>query len=134
MRWKLFSVSTSVALDVDRQSPYHAIKIEVRECVTPEFIDRKHQITQQPGVRFAHAAFVTGALDPATSRDLCLAWFQGLSIPVMVVIGEQAPPKSKTEMEVLAKRPGVLVKSLPSTLGMHEEYATEVAETILPFL
>jgi hypothetical protein len=61
-------------------------------------------------------------------------WFQGLLIPIMVVIGEQAPPKSKTEMEVLAKRPEVFVKRLPGTLGMHEEYATEVAEMILPFL
>lgn len=102
--------------------------------LTPEFIDRKHQITQQPGARFAPAAFVTGALDPATSRDHCLAWFQGLSIPVMVVIGEQAPPKSKAEMEALAKRPGVLVKRLPGTLGMHEEHGNEVAEAILPFL
>lgn len=102
--------------------------------LTPEFIDRKHQITQQPGARFAPAAFVTGALDPATSRDNCLAWFQGLSIPVMVVIGEQTPPKSKAEMGALAELPGVQVKHLPGTLGMHEEYAAEVAEEILPFL
>jgi pimeloyl-ACP methyl ester carboxylesterase len=102
--------------------------------LTPEFIDRKFQITQQPGARFSPAAFVTGALDPATNRDNFLAWFQGLSIPVMVIIGEQAPPKSKAEMEALAELPDVQVKRLPGTLGLYEEYAVEVAELVLPFL
>lgn len=102
--------------------------------LTPAFIDRKHQSTQQPGARFAPAAFVTGALDPVHSRDDFLAWFEALSIPVMVVIGEQAPPKSKAEMEVLAALPGVQVKRLPGTLGLHEELATEVATAMAPFL
>jgi pimeloyl-ACP methyl ester carboxylesterase len=102
--------------------------------LTPEFIDRKHQITQQPGARFAPAAFVTGALDPATNREEFLAWFQGLSVPVMVVIGEQAPPKSRAEMEALAELPAVQVNRLPGTLGMHEECAAEVAEAALSFL
>jgi hypothetical protein len=52
----------------------------------------------------------------------------------MVVIGEQAPPKSKAEMEALAELPAVQVKRLPGTLGMHEEYATEIAAAITPFL
>lgn len=102
--------------------------------LTPEFIEHKHQITQQPGARFAPAAFVTGALDPAPNRDNFLAWFQRLSIPVMVVISEQAPPKSKAEMEALAELPGVQIKRLPGTLGLHEEYAAEVSEAILPLL
>lgn len=102
--------------------------------LTPEFIKHKHQLTQQPGARFAPAAFVTGALDPATNRDDFLARFQGLSIPVMVVIGEQAPPKSKAEMEALAELPGVQVKRFPATLGLHEEFAAEVTEAVLPFL
>jgi pimeloyl-ACP methyl ester carboxylesterase len=102
--------------------------------LTPEFIEHKHQITQQPGARFAPAAFVTGALDPALNRDDFLAGFQGLAIPVMMMIGEQSPPKSKAEMEVLTELPGVQVKRLPGTLGLHEEYAAEVAEAVLPFL
>ncbi|MFM7447601.1 MAG: alpha/beta fold hydrolase [Leptolyngbyaceae cyanobacterium] len=102
--------------------------------LTPEFIQRKHQMTQRPRARFAPAAFVTGALDPTPNRDSFLARFQGLSIPVMVVMGEQAPPKSKAEMEVLAELPDVQVKRLPGTLGMHEEFAAEIAEAILPFL
>ena len=102
--------------------------------LTPEFIERKHKITQQSGARFAPAAFVTGALDPAANRDDFLAWFQSLSIPVMVVIGEQAPPKSKAEMGVLAELPGVQVKRFAGTLGLHEELAAEVATAISPFL
>jgi pimeloyl-ACP methyl ester carboxylesterase len=102
--------------------------------LTPEFMAQKYQITQQPGARFAPAAFVTGSLDPVANRDDFLAWFQRLAIPVMVVIGEQAPPKSKAEMEVLAELPGVQIKRLSGTLGLHEEFATEVAEVTLPFL
>lgn len=102
--------------------------------LTPEFIDRKHQITQQPGARFAPAAFVTGTLDPVHSRSDFLAWFQSLSVPVMVVIAEQSPPKSKAEMEALTELPGMQVKRLPGTLGLHEEFATEISEAILPFL
>lgn len=102
--------------------------------LTPEFIESKHQITQQPGARFAPAAFVTGALDPAISREDFLAWFQGLSIPVMVVIGEQAPPKSKAEMEILTELPGVQIERLPGTLGLYEEFAAEIAKVILLFL
>jgi pimeloyl-ACP methyl ester carboxylesterase len=107
--------------------------------LTSEFIEQKHRITQQPGARYAPAAFVTGGLDPAESRDDFLAWFQGLSIPVMVIIGEQAPPRSKAEMEAIASLEaaslkGVQIERLPGTLGMHEEYAAETAAVILPFL
>jgi ribosomal protein L30E len=52
----------------------------------------------------------------------------------MVIIGEQAPPKSKAEMEALAELSGVQVKRLSGTLGLHEEFAVEVAEAVLPFL
>jgi len=48
------------------------------------------------------AAFVTGALDRHKPRRFSCP-VPGLSIPVMVVIGEQAPPKSKAEMEALAE-------------------------------
>jgi pimeloyl-ACP methyl ester carboxylesterase len=102
--------------------------------LTPEFIKQKYQITQQPGARFAPAAFVTGALDPVYDRANFLAWFRTLSIPVMVLIGEQSPSKSKSEMEALIGLPGVQVQKLPGTLGMHEEYAAEVTRAVLPFL
>lgn len=102
--------------------------------LTPSFIEQKWKITQHPGGRFAPVAFVTGALDPVRNQSDFLAWFQPLPAPVMVIIGEQAPPKSKAEMEVLASLPGVEVRRLPGSLGMHEEYPAAVAEAILPFL
>lgn len=102
--------------------------------LTPDFIQQKWQITQQPGARFAPAAFVTGALDPVQHRADFLNYFQSLSVPVLVIIGEQAPEKSRAEMEALAALPGVQKKTLPGSLGLHEEYATEVAQAVLAFL
>lgn len=75
--------------------------------VTPEFVNRRWQTTQQPGARFAPAAFVTGDLDPVISREDFLARFQPLTLPLMVIIGEQTPPKSQAEMEALASLPGI---------------------------
>ncbi len=103
--------------------------------LTPNFIAQKYQITQQPGARFAPAAFVTGGLDPADNRDNFLKPLHALAaVPLMVVIGEQSPPASNAEMEALASQPTVQSRRLAGSLGLHEEYASEVAELLLPFL
>lgn len=102
--------------------------------LTPDFINQKWQITQQPGARFAPAAFVTGALDPVKNQADFLAWFQPLPAPTLVVIGEQSPAKSKAEMEALASLSGVQALKLPGSLGLHEEYADQLAEIVLSFL
>jgi pimeloyl-ACP methyl ester carboxylesterase len=102
--------------------------------LTPEFIQSKWQITQQPGARFAPAAFVTGTLDPARSRSEFLSWFDPLPAPILALLSEQAPPKSKAEMAALAEVPGIQVAWLPGTLGMHEEFAPAIAQAIDHFL
>jgi len=102
--------------------------------LTPEFIAQKWQITQQPGARYAPAAFVTGNLDPVQERADFLALFQPLPVPVMVIIGEQVPPKSRIEMDLMAGLPGVQTAILPGSLGMHEEYGSDVAESLKAFL
>ncbi|NER79899.1 MAG: alpha/beta hydrolase [Leptolyngbya sp. SIO1D8] len=102
--------------------------------LTPDYIQQRHQGTQQPGARYAPAAFVTGGLDPVQTREAFLAYFEGLSIPVMVVVAEQAPPSSKAEMMEIAALPNLQVAQLPGTLGMAEEYGNEVAAVVLPFL
>ena len=102
--------------------------------LTPEFISHKREITQQAGARYAPAAFVTGAIDPVQERDEFLGYFQSLSAPVMVIIGEQVPPKSREEMEAIAGLPGVQSAVLPGSLGMHEECAGAVSEVILHFV
>jgi pimeloyl-ACP methyl ester carboxylesterase len=98
--------------------------------ITPTLITQKRQITQQPGARFAPAAFVTGGLDPVTDREAFQAFFHNLSIPILLIIGADCPPKSKAEMESIAQLPGVKTVTLPGTLGMHEEYAPQVAREI----
>jgi pimeloyl-ACP methyl ester carboxylesterase len=102
--------------------------------LTPDFIDRKYRITQQPGARFAPAAFVTGGLDPVQTRSEFLEELRSVSLPVMIVMAEQAPPGSKAEMAAMAALPGLQVERLPGTLGLHEEYAEEVAELLRHFL
>ncbi len=102
--------------------------------LTLGFIQHKWQITQQPGARFAPAAFVTGNLDPVQNRADFLAWFQPPPVPVLVAIGEQSPPKSRAEMEAVAALPEVRSRLLPGSLGLHEEYPAELAAAVLPFL
>lgn len=102
--------------------------------LTPDLIRRKWRVTQQRGARFAPAAFVTGGLDPIKSREDWLNWFQPLPVPVLMAIGEQMPPKSREEAEIIAHFCAVQVYRMRGTLGLHEEYAAELLEGILPFL
>ena len=102
--------------------------------LTPDYIQQRHQSTQQPGARYAPAAFVTGGLDPVPSREAFLQCFESLACPVLVVLAEQAPPASKAEMEAMVALPEVQSTRLPGTLGQAEEYGDTVAETIRPFL
>lgn len=102
--------------------------------VTPDFIQSKWQVTQKPGARYGSAAFVTGGLDTAKVRSEFTDKFRQLAVPVMVVIAENAPPKSKAEMEFLAELPGVESRVIPGSLGMHEEYAADLANAIKSFI
>ena len=104
---------------------------------TKALMQEKWRTTQRPGARFASAAFVTGGLDPVRRRSQFFDYFQPpLPAPVMLVIGEQTPVKSLAEMEILAHFSGVGIQilRLPGSLGLHEEYADQLADSILPFL
>ncbi|MBW4464114.1 MAG: alpha/beta hydrolase [Pegethrix bostrychoides GSE-TBD4-15B] len=104
---------------------------------TPALMQEKWQTTQRRGGRFASAAFVTGGLDPVRQRSQFFDYFQPpLPAPVMLVIGEQTPVKSLAEMEILAHFSGVgmQILRLPGSLALHEEYADQLADSILPFL
>jgi pimeloyl-ACP methyl ester carboxylesterase len=102
--------------------------------VTRELIASKRRTAWQRGARYAPAAFVTGALDPVRSRREFFDYFQPLPVPVLLVIGEQTPPKSLAEMEVLAHFSGAQVYRMQGALGLHEEYPAQLVEGILPFL
>ena len=71
--------------------------------LTPEFIAQKHQITSKEGGRYAPAAFVTGAIDPVTNREEFLQLLESVSMPLAIVMAENAPPKSKAEMSAMAR-------------------------------
>jgi pimeloyl-ACP methyl ester carboxylesterase len=102
--------------------------------LTPSFIAKKYQTTQKPGARFASAAFVTGNLDAVRQQSDFLTLVQSLSIPIMVVIGESTPPKSRQEMNALAALPGVRSVIIPGSLGLHEEYPELVFTAVQDFL
>lgn len=102
--------------------------------ITPSLIDKKWQTTQQPGARFGSAAFVTGNLDTIRDQSEFLNLVQSLSTPLMVVIGESSPPKSRLEMNALTALPGIRSVVLPGSLALHEEYPEAVWEALLPFL
>lgn len=102
--------------------------------ITPSFIEKKWQTTQQPGARFASAAFVTGNLDAVHEQSDFLELVQSLTVPLMVVIGESSPPKSREEMNALVALPGVRSVVILGSLGLHEEYPAVVLEAIQDFL
>ncbi|MEM1255840.1 MAG: alpha/beta fold hydrolase [Cyanobacteria bacterium P01_H01_bin.21] len=101
--------------------------------LTPTFIQQRHRITQQPGARFAPAAFVTAALDPMSDRT---EWLQAATAvtaasSVRVILADQAPPQSKAEMQALSELPGIQTDHLPGSLGLYEEYDAEVGAIAL---
>ncbi|MBD2089007.1 alpha/beta hydrolase [Microcoleus sp. FACHB-1515] len=102
--------------------------------LTPEFIRKKRSLTQQTGARFAPAAFVTGAIDPATNQQEFLNYVQACSAPILTVVAAKAPPKSSAEMAAIAQLPNVQSVSIAGTLGLYEECAIEVVNAALPFL
>jgi pimeloyl-ACP methyl ester carboxylesterase len=102
--------------------------------LTPEFITQKQQITSKNGARYAPAAFVTGAIDPVTKREEFLQLLSSVSIPVLIILAENAPPKSKAEMQAMAELETVQTVRLNGTLGIYEEFPEAVTEAIQNFI
>ncbi|MEA5462382.1 alpha/beta fold hydrolase [Leptothoe sp. PORK10 BA2] len=103
--------------------------------LTPTFIQQRRRITQQPGARFAPAAFVTAALDPMCDRtewlQIATAVTANPNTAVRVILADQAPPQSKAEMQALSELPGIHTDHLPGSLGLYEEYGAEVGAIAL---
>ena len=102
--------------------------------LTPEFIAQKQQITSKNGARYAPAAFVTGAINPVATREEFLSYISSVSMPVLIISAENAPPKSKAEMLAMAELEQVQTVRLPGTLGIYEEYPEAVIEAIQNFI
>ena len=102
--------------------------------VTPPFVAKKQAMARRPGARFGSVAFVTGHLDPVSDRGAFLALFDRPEMPILVLSGDATPPKSKTEMAVLAEQSGVDLRWVAGSLGLHEEYAQTIADPIAHFV
>jgi pimeloyl-ACP methyl ester carboxylesterase len=95
----------------------------------------KLAVTRAPGSRFASIRFVTGELDPIETRQQFLALARQAAIPMLMVYGDQTPPRSRAEMEALATIDGMQSVRIPrGKLSLHEEFADQVAQVIAPFL
>jgi pimeloyl-ACP methyl ester carboxylesterase len=100
-----------------------------------ELLQEKLAVTRARGARFASVRFVTGALDLLASRDEFLDLARRSKIPMLMVYGEQTPPRSRAEMEALAAVPGMRSVCLPQgKLALHEEFPDAVAQAVTPFL
>ncbi|BAZ44989.1 hypothetical protein NIES4102_20060 [Chondrocystis sp. NIES-4102] len=102
--------------------------------LTPEFIATKHQITSKNGARYAPAAFVTGAIDPVNSREEYKQLLSAVAIPLLIIVAENAPPKSKAEMITMTELDNVQAVTLAGTLGIYEENPESVTAAITNFL
>jgi pimeloyl-ACP methyl ester carboxylesterase len=95
----------------------------------------KRKVMDASGARFASVAFVTGGLDRVASRAEFLDLAGRAGIPILLIAGEQTPPKSLAEMEALAQVPGVQTARIGrGKLSVHEEFPDQVAAAIEPFL
>lgn len=105
--------------------------------VTPAVVESRTALTQRDGARFAPAAFLTGLLDPALTREEFLSMFAKLDgkVPVLVLSTFKAPRRSRAEMEALEGAKGVTkFQKLPGALLPQEEFPEDVAASLTSFL
>ncbi|KEH15849.1 putative alpha/Beta hydrolase [Medicago truncatula] len=119
------------------QSQYKSHVYANPDNVTPAIVESRYALTKRQGARYLPAAFLTGLLDPVTSREEFLQLFADLEgkIPVFVVSTKGSPKRSKAEMEALNGAKGVCkFVEVPGALLPQEEYPALVAEELYQFL
>lgn len=125
-------------LNVSRPVLAHMMRAHVFAdpgAVSEALLANKRAVVRQPRARFATAAFVTGALDPAASRDDFLRPFAASGLPpVLVLRPAGAPKRSGAEMDALAATGMVRTATVPGALAAHEEHPAAVADAVLRFL
>jgi pimeloyl-ACP methyl ester carboxylesterase len=100
-----------------------------------ERLREKLAVTRSAGARFSSIRFVTGKLDPLTTRTEFLDLAQRSPVSMLLVYGAQTPSRSRAEMEALASVGSIQSAMLPlGKLSVHEEFPDSVAEIIEPFL
>jgi pimeloyl-ACP methyl ester carboxylesterase len=122
-------------LNVSRPVMRHMAKGHVYADVswlTEDHLRQKLAVTNAPGARHASVRFVTGALDPFTSRAEFLTAARVAGLPTLVIYGAQTPPRSKAEIEALRAIEAVELIELPSgKLALHEEFPDAAAKAIM---
>jgi len=101
--------------------------------LTDSFLESKQSCARQRGGRFAASAFITGALDPFSSRTECLQTLRSNSQPVLIATGEQSPQKSYAEMAAMIKATDNPSLSLPGALAPHEEHPDRLVGPLRDF-
>ena len=105
------------------------------EWLNGDRLAEKLAVTRGSGARHASVRFVSGGLDRVENREAFLDLARCSDVPILVIYGDQTPPKSRAEMEALAKLPHVQVKRMEKgKLAVHEEFPDAVANAIIPFL
>jgi pimeloyl-ACP methyl ester carboxylesterase len=98
-------------------------------------MEEKLSVTRAPGARHSSACFVTGELDPFRSREEQATAARRIIVPILNIFSENAPAKSRAEMEALAVLPKVNTVRLPEgKLSFYEEFPEETAAVIREFL
>jgi pimeloyl-ACP methyl ester carboxylesterase len=98
-------------------------------------LSAKLAVAHAQGARHASARFVAGCLDRVDSRPQFLDLVRSLNEPVLVIYGDETPPRSRAEMDALAELPNVRMERLPKgKLSIHEEFPASIASIIRPFL
>jgi pimeloyl-ACP methyl ester carboxylesterase len=124
------NVSRPVVAKMAREHVYSA-----RRFLSGGRLAAKLAVTRASGARHASVRFVTGALDRVASREAFLDLAHRANVPILVVYGEETPPRSRAEMEAMAALPNVRIERLPKgKLALHEEFPDAVAAAIMPFL
>jgi pimeloyl-ACP methyl ester carboxylesterase len=103
--------------------------------LTGERLREKRKVTRAKGARFASVGFVTGGLDRVASRAEFLQLAESAAVPILLVLGNETPARSRAEMEALGALPGVQTARIArGKLSVYEEFPDEVFAAVEPFL
>lgn len=133
--WMMYNVLVSNEKAI--QSQYKSHVYSNPDNVTPDIVESRYALTKRKGARYVPAAFLTGLLDPVSSREEFVQLFAELEgrVPVLVMSTSESPKRSKAEMEALRGAKGVTkFVEVPGALLPQEEYPKVVAEELYRFL
>ncbi|MCO5560589.1 hypothetical protein L7F22_014204 [Adiantum nelumboides] len=133
--WMMYNFMVSSPNNIRKQYVSHVYADP--DNVTPSLLDSRLALTKREGARYAPAAFLTGLLDPVTSREEFLSLVADLDgkLPLLVLSASQAPRRSKAEMEVLNGARGVFkFVQVDGALLPQEEYSDQVSKVLFDFL